>query len=120
MDDDGGHNGGIAPRRREVGWDTMRIPPCCLALAVLGTPLHAQALEDRITDLFIFGEVEEVLFLGRSGGADNRAIQVHGVAALEPGGVQYSASGWRAGTSPATEIPCTWKDGSWTSFAGGR
>jgi hypothetical protein len=46
----------------------MRILPCCLALAVLGTPLHAQALEDKITDLFIFGEGEQVLFLGGSGG----------------------------------------------------
>ena len=49
----------------------MRILPCWLALAVLGSPLHAQALEDRITDLFIFGEGEEVLFLGGSGGSDD-------------------------------------------------
>ena len=57
----------------------MRIPPCCLALAVLGTPLHAQALEDKITDLFIFGEGEQVLFLGGSGGSDDPTIQVHGI-----------------------------------------
>jgi len=46
----------------------MRILPCCLALTILVTPLHAQALEDKITDLFIFGEGEQVLFLGGSGG----------------------------------------------------
>ena len=57
----------------------MRILPCCLGLAVLATPLHAQALEDKITDLFIFGEGEQVLFLGGSGGSDNPTIQVHGM-----------------------------------------
>src|SRR5919109_1023287 len=56
----------------------MRILPCCLALALLCAPLHAQALEDRITDLFIFGEGDEVLFLGGSGGSDDPAIQIHG------------------------------------------
>jgi hypothetical protein len=56
----------------------MRILPCCLALAVLGSPLHAQALEDKITDLFIFGEGGQVLFLGGSGGSDDPAIQIHG------------------------------------------
>jgi hypothetical protein len=56
----------------------MRILPCCLALALFGTPLHAQGLEDLITDLFIFGEGDEVLFLGGSGGSDNPAVQVHG------------------------------------------
>src|ERR671919_43169 len=56
----------------------MRFLPSCLALAVLVTPLHGQALEDRITDLFIFGEGDEVLSLGGSAGSDNPQIQVHG------------------------------------------
>ena len=42
------------------------------------SPLRAQALGDRITDLFIFGEGDEVLFLGGSAAADNPQIQVHG------------------------------------------
>ena len=57
----------------------MRILPCCLGLAVLATPLHAQALEDKITDLFIFGEGEQVLFLGGSGGSNDPTISVHGM-----------------------------------------
>ncbi|HEY7612213.1 MAG TPA: hypothetical protein VH764_04415 [Gemmatimonadales bacterium] len=57
----------------------MRILPCCLALAVVASPLHAQALEDKITDLFIFGEGGQVLFLGGSGSSDNPTIQVHGM-----------------------------------------
>jgi hypothetical protein len=56
----------------------MRILSCCLLLAVLAAPLRAQALEDRINDLFIFGEGDEALFLGGSGAADNPQIQVHG------------------------------------------
>jgi hypothetical protein len=42
------------------------------------TPLRAQGLQDRITDLFIFGSGEEALVLGGSAAADNPAIQVHG------------------------------------------
>ena len=57
----------------------MRILPCCVGLAVLATPLHAQALEDKITDLFIFGEGEQVLFLGGSGGSNDPTISVHGM-----------------------------------------
>jgi hypothetical protein len=56
----------------------MRLLPWCLLLAVISSPLHAQALEDRITDLFIFGEGEEVLFLGGSAGSDNPQVQAHG------------------------------------------
>ncbi len=41
-------------------------------------PLGAQGLEDRLTDLFIFGTGDEVLVLGGSAAADNPAIQVHG------------------------------------------
>jgi hypothetical protein len=56
----------------------MRALPCCLVLSLIATPLGAQALEDRITDLFIFGEGDEVLFLGGSGGSEDPQIQVHG------------------------------------------
>jgi hypothetical protein len=52
----------------------MRILPCCVALTILVTPLHVQALEDKITDLFIFGEGEQALFLGGSGGSDDPTI----------------------------------------------
>jgi hypothetical protein len=45
--------------------------------AVAG-PLGAQALQDRLTDLFIFGDGDEALFLGGSAAADNPGIQVHG------------------------------------------
>jgi hypothetical protein len=51
---------------------------CLLAIVLSSAPLHAQALEDRITDLFIFGEGDEVLFLGGSGGSEDPSIQVHG------------------------------------------
>ncbi len=56
----------------------MRTLSCWILLLTLGAPLHAQALADRITDLFIFGEGDEVLFLGGSGGSENPQIQVHG------------------------------------------
>jgi hypothetical protein len=56
----------------------MRPWLCCLLLAVTSTPLSAQALRDRINDLFIFGEGDEALFLGGSAAADNPQIQVHG------------------------------------------
>jgi hypothetical protein len=56
----------------------MRAVLWCLLFAAAASPVRAQALEDRITDLFIFGEGEEVLFLGGSGGSDNPNIQAHG------------------------------------------
>jgi hypothetical protein len=56
----------------------MRTLLICLLLAAGASSLQAQALEDRITDLFIFGEGDEVLFLGGSGGSENPQIQVHG------------------------------------------
>lgn len=55
----------------------MRVPLWCL-FALTTTPLQAQALGDRINDLFIFGEGDEALFLGGSAAADNPQIQVHG------------------------------------------
>src|SRR5687767_2448643 len=56
----------------------MRLWHCCFFLAVTSSPLRAQALGDRITDLCIFGEGDEVLFLGGSAAAGNPQIQVHG------------------------------------------
>jgi hypothetical protein len=49
-----------------------------LALLLTAAPLAAQGLQDRLTDLFIFGEGDEALFLGGSAAADNPGIQVHG------------------------------------------
>ena len=56
----------------------MRLPRCGLLLALLASPLQAQGLEDRITQLFIFGEGDEVLFLGGSAAAANPQVSVHG------------------------------------------
>ena len=64
----------VARLKGQSSLEPMRILPCCLALTILVTPLHAQALEDKITDLFIFGEGEQVLFLGGSGGSDDPTI----------------------------------------------
>jgi hypothetical protein len=52
-----------------------------LLLLVLATaaPLHAQGLQDRLTDLFIFGTGEDVLVLGGSVGSDDPAIRAHGL-----------------------------------------
>ena len=49
-----------------------------LLTLVAAAPLRAQGLEDRLTDLFIFGTGDEVLVLGGSAEADDPAIQVHG------------------------------------------
>jgi len=51
-----------------------------MLLLMLGgaAPLLGQGLQDRLTDLFIFGAGDEVLVLGGSAAADNPAIQVHG------------------------------------------
>jgi hypothetical protein len=51
---------------------------CVLLLLAAAAPLHAQGLQDRLTDLFIFGEGGEALFLGGSAAADNPGIRVHG------------------------------------------
>ncbi len=56
----------------------MRLPRCVLLLTLLASPLRAQGLEDRITQLFIFGEGDEVLFLGGSAAAANPQVSVHG------------------------------------------
>jgi hypothetical protein len=56
----------------------MRALSRCLVLLLFARPLQAQALEDRLTDLFIFGQGEGALFLGGSASSGNPAIQVHG------------------------------------------
>jgi hypothetical protein len=50
---------------------------CLLAASITG-PLAGQGLQDRLADLFIFGEGDEALFLGGSAAAENPGIQVHG------------------------------------------
>ena len=51
---------------------------CLLVCTGVASGLEAQALQDRLTELFIFGEGDEALFLGGSAAADNPGIQVHG------------------------------------------
>lgn len=50
------------------------------ALAILAAaPLNAQGLRDKVSELFIFGEGEQPLFLGGSGNPDNpETIRLHG------------------------------------------
>jgi hypothetical protein len=45
---------------------------------VAAAPLRAQGLEDRLTDLFIFGSGDDVLVLGGSASADDPTIRAHG------------------------------------------
>jgi hypothetical protein len=49
-----------------------------LLALVAAAPLRAQGLEDRLTDLFIFGSGDDVLVLGGSASADDPAIRAHG------------------------------------------
>ena len=50
-----------------------------LLTLVAAAPIRAQGLQDRLTDLFIFGTGDQVLVLGGSVAADNPSIQVHGL-----------------------------------------
>ena len=58
----------------------MRILPCCLALTVFGTPLHAQGLEDLITDLYnrqhMLTAVEQAAALAANGTKDQALLLV--------------------------------------------
>lgn len=48
-------------------------------LMLAGSPLHAQGLRNALSELFIFGEGEEALFLGGSGNPNNpNSIRAHG------------------------------------------
>jgi hypothetical protein len=49
-----------------------------LLTLVAAGPLRAQGLQDRLTDLFIFGSGDDVLVLGGSASADDPAIRAHG------------------------------------------
>jgi hypothetical protein len=49
-----------------------------LLMVVAAVPLRAQGLEDRLTDLFIFGSGDDVLVLGGSASAGDPAIRAHG------------------------------------------
>ena len=51
----------------------------CLLLMVAAVPLRAQGLRDIVSELFIFGEGQEPLFLGGSGSPNNpETIRLHG------------------------------------------
>jgi hypothetical protein len=50
-----------------------------LLMLVAAAPVRAQGLQDRLTDLFIFGTGDQVLVLGGSVASDDPAIQVHGL-----------------------------------------
>ena len=43
----------------------------CVLLLLAAAPLRAQGLRDIVSQLFIFGEGEEPLFLGGTGSANN-------------------------------------------------
>lgn len=51
---------------------------CLVFVLVRSSSLCAQSLQDRLAELFIFGEGSDALFLGGSAAAENPAIQVHG------------------------------------------
>ena len=52
----------------------------CLAIVALSSPLSAQGLRDRISELFIFGSGQEPLFLAGSGDPNNPiSLQAHGL-----------------------------------------
>src|SRR5438045_2637552 len=62
----------------------LRAARCSLVVAVasllLAAPAQAQNLRERISDLFIFGEGQEPLFLAGSGDPSNpQSLQVHGM-----------------------------------------
>src|SRR5688572_29087146 len=71
----------------------MRIPVLCAAMSLLAvSPVHAQGLRNALSELFIFGEGEEALFLGGSGNPDNPlTIQAHG-AHFVPAAVEGNAT----------------------------
>jgi hypothetical protein len=57
-------------------YNRLALAPLLLTLAV--APLRAQTLEDRLNQLFIFGEGGEALHLGGSAASQNPGISVHG------------------------------------------
>ena len=56
----------------------LRFRAPLLLLCLAAAPLHAQTLEDRLNQLFIFGEGDEALHLGGSAASQNPGISVHG------------------------------------------
>ncbi len=51
----------------------------CVLLMLAAAPLRAQGLRDKVSELFIFGEGEEPLFLGGTGSPNNpETIRLHG------------------------------------------
>jgi len=58
---------------------SIAVTLAALLLSATATPVRAQNLRQRISDLFIFGEGQEPLFLAGSGDPNNpQSLQVHG------------------------------------------
>ena len=62
-----------------------------LALALLPGSLAAQSLRDRLSELFIFTEGGEALFLGGTGSAESPGVRIHG-AHFVPAAVSSNAT----------------------------
>ena len=76
----------------------LRAARCSLPLVVvlasllLTAPAQAQSLRERISDLFIFGEGQEPLFLAGSGDPSNPvALQAHGEHFIPSSSAENSA-----------------------------
>ena len=103
----------------------MRRVVITLMLALLpGGMLKAQSLRDQLSQLFIFGEGTEALFLGGSGDPNNpESIRVHG-SHFVPAAVASNATVINVLTnaigSSATNVPVSAASGGATfRFAGG-
>jgi Putative MetA-pathway of phenol degradation len=56
-----------------------RFVPIVVLFGLLASPVHAQHLRDQLSDLFIFGEGEQQLFLGGTADPNNpEAVRIHG------------------------------------------
>jgi len=90
----------------------------------LASPAHAQNLRQRISDLFIFGEGQEPLFLAGSGDPNNPvALQAHGEHFIPASSAENSALISAIGdalASSISSIPIGSTSGSETfQFVGG-
>ena len=103
----------------------MRSVLVCLTLALTSAvPVHAQHLRDQLSQLFVFGEGDQPLFLGGSGAPNNPvAIQLHGshfVPAAVAGNATVIAFLTNAiGTNVANLPVSGTSSGSTFSFEGG-
>src|SRR5690606_1980261 len=88
-----GQRGGIVEAGRSLPpGGRMRLVLSALLILVPTATLEAQGLRGTISELFIFGEGEEALFLGGSGNPNNpQNVQVHG-AHFVPAAVSGNAT----------------------------